>query len=175
MPILVCPLSRVNELAAARRPGRIISLLDPNTPFPEAPGVTRRLQLSLHDILEEQHGWSAPQAAHVREVLTFIEDWDRSDPLLVHCYAGISRSTATAFITACVHNPSVDEEAIALALRAASHTAWPNRRLVALADAELGRSGRMLRALDRIGQGKSWSEIGEAEPFELASRFDTAA
>ena len=60
---------------------------------------------------------------------------------------------------------------IALALRAASPTASPNRRFVALADAELGRGGRMTRAIEkRSGAAPDWFEIGEAQPFHAAER-----
>jgi predicted protein tyrosine phosphatase len=107
----------------------------------------------------------------MRTILDFISGWEREAPILIHCYAGISRSTATAYITACAHNPAADEEEIARALRAASPTASPNRRFIALADAELGRSGRMSRAIDTIGRGPPWYEVGEAEPFAIAARF----
>jgi predicted protein tyrosine phosphatase len=107
----------------------------------------------------------------MRMILNFVSAWAPEDPILIHCYAGISRSTATAFITACAHNPSADEEEIALALRAASPTASPNRRFVALADAELGRGGRMSRAIDKIGRGPSWYEVGEAKPFSISACF----
>ena len=59
--------------------------------------------------------------------------------MLIHCFAGVSRSTAAAFIAACALAPNRDEATIARALRAASPTATPNARLVALADAALGR------------------------------------
>jgi predicted protein tyrosine phosphatase len=70
-----------------------------------------------------------------------------------------------------VHNPNADEEAIALALREASPSASPNRRFIAMADAELGRNGRMSRAIERIGRGGAWLSIGEAAPFSIASRY----
>jgi predicted protein tyrosine phosphatase len=170
MAILVCPLSRVSAIVAARKPSHVVSLLDPHSAFP-SPG-THHLKVSVHDIVEESHGWTAPAREHMTDILDFVSDWGRAAPILIHCYAGISRSTATAFITACVHNPDHDEEAIAFALRAASAVAWPNRRLVALADAELGRSGRMVRAIERIGPGLSWEEAGENTPFEMASLFE---
>lgn len=175
MAILVCSLSRVESLIAERRPGRVVSLLDPSTRFPDAArhGVSHHHRVEMHDITEDAAGWTAPNVPHVRGLLLFLEAWDRTEaPLLVHCYAGISRSTATAFIAACLHNAHADETVIAKALRKASPTATPNRRIVALADAELGRAGRMLRAIDAIGRGGSWAEIGEAEPFELASHYD---
>ena len=67
--------------------------------------------------------------------------------MVVHCYAGISRSTASAFAAACLLNPHRDEGSIARQIRAASPIASPNRLIVSLADKALGRDGRMLRAL----------------------------
>ena len=171
MAILVCPLSKVPHLIETRRPSHLVSLLDPLSPFPYDNRV-RHLRVKVNDVVEESEGWTAPSRDHVVEIIDFVGQWERADPILIHCYAGISRSTATAFVTACVHNPRIDEEAIALALRAASPAAWPNRRIVALADAELGRGGRMTRAIDAIGPGHTWEEIGDNVPFELASLFE---
>jgi predicted protein tyrosine phosphatase len=82
----------------------------------------------------------------------------------VHCYAGISRSTASAFAAACALNPHRDEALIARQIRKASASAYPNRRIVALADQALGRDGRMLRALDEIGPGTA---VLEGVPFRV--------
>ena len=73
--------------------------------------------------------------------------------MVVHCYAGISRSTASAFTSVCALNPHRDEESIAQALRRASPTATPNIRIVSLADRLLGRQGRMVAAIETIGRG----------------------
>jgi predicted protein tyrosine phosphatase len=175
MPIIVCPLSRAPHIARERKPSRVVSLLDPGTPFPLLEGYAdeHRLQLSVHDIEEARDGCDHPAETHMERILTFVTGWDRAAPILIHCYAGISRSTATAYITACAHNPGIDEGHIALALRDASPTASPNRRFVALADEALGRGGRMSRAIERIGRGASWLDIGEAQPFTLPSRYDT--
>lgn len=173
MTIYVCPLARAPLLAREHKPSRIVSLLDPGTAFPSLAGYAadRHLCLEIHDIETEMDGLDAMCGHRMRRVLQFVQGWGREAPILIHCYAGISRSTATAFITACAHNPGADEEEIALALRKASPTASPNRRFVALADAELGRSGRMSRAIDAIGRGGNWFEIGEAQPFSMPSRF----
>jgi predicted protein tyrosine phosphatase len=151
----------------------VVSLLDPGTPFPALDGVgeTRHLRLPIHDIELEMDGYDALCNRRMRTILDFVGAWSGESPILIHCYAGISRSTATAYITACAHNPGCDEEEIALALRAASPSASPNRRFIALADAELGRSGRMLRAIEKIGRGSTWFDIGEAEPFSLKAKF----
>jgi predicted protein tyrosine phosphatase len=84
--------------------------------------------------------------------------------MVVHCYAGISRSTASAFAAACLLNPEKDEIAIARQIRAASAIAQPNRLIVSLADKLLGRDGRMVRALDEMGPG---SMLAEGKPFRV--------
>ena len=174
MAIIVCPLSQAPTIARTRKPSHVVSLLDPGATFPTLEGYRdeQRLRVSVHDIEEDLADHHPPGEAHMRAILDFVSGWDRTDPMLIHCYAGISRSTATAFITACVHNPDVDEDRIALALREASPSANPNRRFVALADAALGRNGRMSAAVEKIGRGASWLDIGEAKPFTLASRFE---
>jgi predicted protein tyrosine phosphatase len=82
----------------------------------------------------------------------------------VHCYAGISRSTAGAFITACALNPQRDENVIAKTIRQASPTAMPNALLVSIADRMLGREGRMVAAVQAIGRGLA---AEEGHPFRL--------
>lgn len=173
MNILVCPLSRAPEIAREHKPSHIVSLLDPGATFPviDDHADERHLRIAAHDIASEMEGLDAVCDRRMRRILDFVSSWPREAPILIHCYAGISRSTATAFITACAHAPSRDEEEIARALRAASPTATPNRRFIALADAELGRGGRMRRAIETIGSGwPRWPEISEAAPFVVPAR-----
>jgi len=84
--------------------------------------------------------------------------------MLIHCFAGVSRSTASAFIAACLLAPHRDEHEIARALRKASPTATPNARFVALADSRLERKGRMSAAVAAIGRGE---DCFEGLPFAL--------
>jgi predicted protein tyrosine phosphatase len=122
------------------------------------------LRVQVDDITEHMEGFVAPNDSHIEQVLNFVRGWDRSAPLVVHCYAGISRSTASAFAAACALNPHRDERAIARQIRAASPIASPNRLMVTLADKALGREGRMLRALDEMGPG---SMLVEGRPFRV--------
>ncbi|MDR6305098.1 putative protein tyrosine phosphatase [Nitrobacter vulgaris] len=122
------------------------------------------LKVSMDDINEPVDGFVAPNDDHIMQVLTFIRGWDRKAPLVVHCYAGISRSTASAFTAACALNPHRDEISIARQIRAASPIAQPNRLIVALADKALGRGGRMLHAVDEMGPGDMTIE---GRPFRI--------
>jgi predicted protein tyrosine phosphatase len=172
MTIYVCPLSLAPQMAKLNKVSHVVSLLDPDTPFPIIKDVgERHLCVEVHDIEDDEDGMDPLCDVRTKRILEFVGGWDRTQPILIHCYAGISRSTATAFITACAQNPGADEEAIALALREASNAASPNRRFVAMADAELGRGGRMTRAIERIGRGASWYDIGENTPFSMPSRY----
>src|SRR3954464_15114228 len=122
------------------------------------------LKVAMDDITDHAHGFVAPSEQHIEKVLAFVRGWDRNAPLVVHCYAGISRSTAAVFAAACMLNPHRDEISIARQIRQASPIASPNRLIVALADKALGRDGRMLRALDQMGPG-SMAAIGQ--PFRI--------
>lgn len=131
---------------------------------PESVLEANHLKVSMDDINEHVDGFVAPNDDHIMQVLTFIRGWDRNAPLVVHCYAGISRSTASAFAAACALNPHRDELSIARQIRAASPIAQPNRLIVALADRALGRGGRMLRALEEMGPGNMTIE---GRPFRV--------
>jgi predicted protein tyrosine phosphatase len=131
---------------------------------PESVLPANHLKVQMDDITEAMDGFVAPSEMHIEQVLNFVRGWDRSAPLVVHCYAGISRSTASAFATVCALNPHRDEIAIARQIRAASPIASPNRLIVGLADKALGREGRMLRALDEMGPGALTTE---GRPFRL--------
>ena len=167
MPRLhVCPLALVGETVAKTGARSLLTLLSPGTtverPFAIAP--KRHLYLALSDIVEPTPGQVLPEAAHLDDLIGFVRGWDRAEPMVIHCFAGVSQSTAAAYIAACALKPAGEEFAIATALRAASPTASPNGRLVALADNALGRRGRMNEAIATIGRGEA---CFEGTPFAL--------
>jgi predicted protein tyrosine phosphatase len=164
--IHVCSLSLIGDTVAATGARSLVTLLNPGTPIarPSAIAPKRHLYLAVGDILEAEPGQILPADEHVQALLAFVGGWDQAEPLLIHCFAGVSRSTAAAFIAACALAPARDEGEIAAAIRAASPTATPNARLVALADAALDRDGRMNRAVAAIGRGV---ECFEGAPFAL--------
>ncbi len=153
--IVVCPLSRLSETVAAYKASHIVTLINNGTVFARPPVVeaANHLHVAIHDISEAADGMVLPAEEHVSRTLAFMRGWDRSAPIVVHCYAGISRSTAAAFSAFCAARPDVDEEEIARRIRERSPEATPNARIVAIADEILGRSGRMVRAIRKIGRG----------------------
>lgn len=165
--IYVCPMASVAETVAQTGATRLVTLLNGGTPFerPVAIAPPNHLFLSMNDIVDAQTGLVPPSPAHVETLLAFVRDWDRTTPLVVHCFAGISRSTAAAYITAAALAPQRDEAELAWTLRRLSPSATPNIRLVRLADAILGRKGRMIAAIEAIGRG---ADAYEGTPFSLA-------
>ena len=164
--IHVCPLSRLAETVRTSGARSLITLINEGTPVERPAGIAaeNHLFMTLSDILEEAPGLIVPSQTHVEKLLSFVQGWDQQAPLLIHCYAGVSRSTAAAFIAACALRPGRDEAELAQVVRMRSPTATPNARLVALADAVLGRKGRMAAAITAIGRGRS---CFEGAPFAI--------
>jgi predicted protein tyrosine phosphatase len=164
--IHVCSLARIESAVEETGARWMVTLLQAGTAMirPAAIALDRHLFLSVSDIVEPVEGHILPGEEHVLTLLEFIRSWDRAAPLLVHCFAGVSRSTAAAFIAACALDPERKESDIARAIRAASPTATPNARFVALADKVLGRRGRMNEAIAAIGRGEACME---GIPFSL--------
>jgi predicted protein tyrosine phosphatase len=164
--IHVCSLSRLHETVEDTGARHVVSLIGDEARLerPASVAPENHLWLRLHDISSPLDGHIMPGEQHVAELIAFVRDWDRRAPLVVHCYMGISRSTASAYAAVCALNPRRAEGDIAQALRQASPTATPNSLIVSLADRLLGRDGRMVAAIETIGRGLM---TAEAEPFRL--------
>lgn len=164
--IHVCSLAKLHGTVRETGARHVVTLIRDITLVhrPQSIDAANHLLLEVDDIAAPLEGLVHPSEEHVERLITFVTGWDRASPLVVHCYAGISRSTAAAFITACALTPHDDERRIAQAIRAASPTAQPNVRLVALGDAILGRQGRMVRAVQALSPAL---QALEATPFRI--------
>jgi predicted protein tyrosine phosphatase len=164
--IHVCSLARLHQTVETTGARHVVSLLKDQDLVrrPDNITVDNHLILGIDDISTPLDGHIMAAQEHVTQFLTFVRGWDRTTPMVVHCYAGISRSTAAAYVACCALNPDRDEMAIARELRLASPTATPNIRIVTLADSALGRSGRMVAAIETIGRGVT---AEEGHPFRL--------
>lgn len=165
--IVVSPLSQLAAQLERHRPSHVVTLTSGEVPALPESCAAQRLVLTFNDIVEPREGMVAPDADHVQALLDFVHGWQKDAPLLIHCYAGISRSTAAAYIAALALDPQSDETAMALELRQQSPSATPNIRLIKIADEVLGRNGRMTAAIKLIGRG---AEAFEGEVFSLPAR-----
>jgi predicted protein tyrosine phosphatase len=164
--IHVCSLARLHATVEETGARRVVTLMRDVELVRRPPTIADvdHLRLRLDDISEPIDGYTVPAEEHIAELLTFVRQWDRAAPLVMHCYAGVSRSTAGAFVSVCALNPKRAEADIARDIRRLSPTATPNIRIVALADQMLGRNGRMVTAIEAIGRGV---ECYEGHPFRL--------
>jgi predicted protein tyrosine phosphatase len=163
--ILISPFSLLTETVRRHRPSHLLTLMvEPPVETPQSIPPDRHLRLSVHDIAEPVDGSVAPDESHISDLLRFARSWDRTAPFLVHCWAGISRSTAAAYIVLCdLHGPG-HEDRIAQALRVRAPHAQPNRLMVRHADALMTREGRMVAAVEAMGTARpAW----EGEVVEL--------
>jgi predicted protein tyrosine phosphatase len=162
----VCSLTKIADTVRDTGARSMVTLINPMFPV-ERPGeieAERHLHISVSDIVEHLDGHVAPDVAHVQTLLDFVRAWDRAHPMLIHCYAGVSRSTAAAYVAACALRRDFCEFETAQTLRALSPTATPNARIVAIADNLLGRDGRMVSAINEIGRG---ADCYEGVPFAI--------
>ena len=169
MILIVCGLAEVPSVIAARRPSHMVTLLDPSTMIdtPEGLSPGRHLKLGVNDISVPMEGMIPPGELEVLKLLEFGRGWDEAAPMLIHCWAGISRSTASAFVIACDKSPAANEKTMAFSMRRAARHAMPNRRIIALADDMLGRRGRMVDAIDALG---AYDYAITGAPFDFAAR-----
>ncbi|MDA1101769.1 MAG: protein tyrosine phosphatase [Proteobacteria bacterium] len=157
---------RARDLGATH----ILSLLGiegvPKTP--EGIDPARHLHIAVDDFPASYAGDIAPTMEHVTALLDFAQSWGRQGAMIVHCYAGVSRSTAAALTILCQYNPGREMEA-AQALRRAAPHAKPNRRMIAIADRLLQSENRLVEAVDAIGPGSY--EGGPTPLVELPLTF----
>lgn len=172
--IHVCPLSAVPDVVASSGASHLLTCLQYEIVVDTPARIKPNLHVRLHvdDISQPIAGYVEPNEQHVTKLLDFAHAWGGQGPMVIHCWAGISRSTAAALISICALNPKTPEQLIARRLREASPTAYPNRLMIRLADAALGRKGRIIDAVDSMGRG---IVTHEARPFSLPADFSDLA
>jgi predicted protein tyrosine phosphatase len=164
MKLVVCALADLDRELDRHRPAGVVSLLSPGQIPPAIANGPPRLTLAFNDILAPADGLTTPSARMVTDLLAFAGRFPNDATLLLHCWMGISRSPAAAFVLACAREPGRSEAEIAAALRRAAPSATPNALFVRLADDHLGRGGRMSAAITSIGRG---CEASSGQPFEV--------
>ncbi len=163
MKLIVCSLAEIGT-ALKSNPSHVLSLISPDAQAPPYPGSVARRILHFNDINRPVEGLTPASTADIESILDFAESWHGPAPMLAHCWAGISRSTAAAYIIACRRSAPGTEPELAWQLRAAAPEATPNPWMIGLADMLLSRNGRMNAAISAIGRGR---EAGQGRLFSL--------
>ena len=165
----VCGLAELASYCEAG-PTHVVSILDPGTPEPEALASFAdhtRARLRFHDVSCETAGYVAPQRDHIEALLAFGRTLAlaSSPHLLVHCHAGISRSTAAAVVLVAQRRRGAEREAFEWVSRIRP-VAWPNARMIALADTALDLGGALISALawHRRAIPAAWAAAVEPAP-----------
>jgi len=91
----------------------------------------------------------APRPEDVKRILDFTKKLPAKAKVLVHCHAGVSRSTAIAYAIFCQHTPPGVEMENLLYVESLRDLVMPNRLIIELADKVLKRKGGMLLHLPR--------------------------
>ena len=143
----ICDLTTVSSIDLSQYSG-VITIEEPDTDDPFRTDVVPQLVLQFHDIDMTMLGYVEPEPEHIQQALTFARETDR--PLLVHCRAGVSRSTAIALAIAADRLGAGNERQACVWLRETYPQAQPNRLVVFSADEVLRRRQALIKAATRI-------------------------
>ena len=113
---------------------------------------TRRnvLYLTFDDVEHKAHGEKPPKTEDILKILEFTKNNTAAPSILVHCRAGVSRSTATAVI---MHmfwlGRGNEQQALDLVSNSISdRVIHPNVLMIKLADEIMGCGGRLIKVVD---------------------------
>jgi predicted protein tyrosine phosphatase len=172
--IQVCALSDLADVVRDTAASHVLTLLSPGLGVTWTDAVRPRAHqhLTFHDMTRPRDDMPEailPNRDHVADIIAFAQSWQETGtgPLVVHCYAGISRSTAAAYTIACALEPKRSERDVARALRNASSSALPNALIIAHADMQLDRNGRMIEAIDAMENSAPAKFAPQCRPFRL--------
>jgi predicted protein tyrosine phosphatase len=183
MRITICGLEELAGHCEARGVTHVLSILDPGFPEPDSIrnfALDRRLKLNFHDVIEAAPGWIAPERWDVELLLAFGRNigqpplyggFDVPDThLLVHCHAGLSRSTASAILLLAQRDPARSAHDIVGQITRLRPQAWPNLRMIEMGDTLLGREGEIVAAVGALYRLALDREPGLAEAMISAGR-----
>lgn len=164
MKITICGIAELGQHCEAGVT-HVLSILDPHWPDPEAFGdfpPHRREALRFNDVIALAPGIVAPEESHVAHLLAFGRDVEVAGAvahLLIHCHAGISRSTAAAALLLAQEDPSLSATEVFDAIALLRPRAWPNLALLELGEAALDRRGEFTAAV-----GAQYRRVLTADP-----------
>ena len=166
--LVVTPYSALAEMLESHQPSHLVSLLSPRQMESMPDFAGEHLRLELDDVAEEAPGRIAPSARQMESLITFARGWEARAPMLLHCWAGVSRSMAAAMAILCDRLGMDSEINVARAMRRRAPFARPNVLMVRHADDVLKRGGRLNAALNTMGNALPVAE-GSVTSFPLVN------
>jgi predicted protein tyrosine phosphatase len=89
---------------------------------------------------------NGPQEDEISHLLDFSRRFTTTDKILIHCRAGISRSTALAYAIVCQHTKPGQEAKAFAYIRKIRPQLFPNHLIIKMADDILKRKGQLIDA-----------------------------
>lgn len=121
---------------------KTISLLDPGMAFPKPKPADVHLIVNFDDVDFNKADKIMPQMAHVEQILDFSGSFTPTDRVLIHCHAGISRSTAIAIGILIQHGFTVDDAF--KKVQAVRRILWPNSLIISYIDYKLDLNDHLI-------------------------------
>jgi predicted protein tyrosine phosphatase len=152
MRITICGIAELGEHCEAGV-SHVLSILDPGCPDPEAFndfGPHHRVALRFNDIIAPVSGEILPTADDVAALLEYGLEVTAAGPqahLLIHCHAGVSRSTASAALLLAQADPARPPADIFATIGRLRPRAWPNLLILEHGEKVLGRPGEIVPAV----------------------------
>jgi len=139
-PIFVCSMDEAGDFSRQLKAGLLVSISDPE----RRSITTERLgdmpasicPLDFHDIERPAPGMAVAEPHHIQAAIHALQKSPVARPVLVHCHAGISRSSAVALLLATARHIMAGkerDEAISAAFSQISMTtphARPNMHII---------------------------------------------
>ena len=111
--IVVCSLKDLETVCESIKPSHLISVIDPGYE-PKTPlGIKNHLKLGFDDIEQsnkknkiyrlntKEIPQLPPNIEHTSSIINFSKSWIKKEPIVIHCWCGVSRSIATATYLLC--------------------------------------------------------------------------
>jgi predicted protein tyrosine phosphatase len=165
-------LPRAAEVAVQWHATHVISLLDPGIGDEHVP-VIRGAEHVVARLRDQENlldtGHFPDLVESLFETIRPAVESPRSR-ILVHCHAGVSRSTAFAYaMIAHRAGPGLEEQAFGAFLSIVNKP-WPNRRIIEILDERWGRDGALLKPLDAMRE-RYPGRIRAFDKFNIKRKF----
>ncbi len=163
--VIIASRTQAERLLMSKSPGptirHMISIGAPGDPTPAGFELCATgIRLEFFDVSQDTGFEYGPKAWQVEQVIDFARAiQNKGGKLLVHCEAGISRSSAAALTVFATWLGVGKEQEAVDRIYAAQPQAWPNSLFVELADELLGRDGALIAAVNKAIEALDVQEL----------------